>query len=270
MPKKTLHLPALMLFGIYAIYSFVLYPLNEKITYDVVLSDTALTYVLGYFLPLFEGLGLAAAFGFLTYSIYRYGTKNTIPFFVLNAFALLFKSATNFLSFSAGRGSLQFNTAGARFWRSLLVTNLFEAALIALTALLAHFGIRYLNEKNRKKQAACLRLKREFTPEGETYPFKRFFNRKNPLLCAILGGALAYTAFRLFLYVSTMIMTYRSLTFYWIIIMLFTSVLLPAVSCYFLSILCLKLSERDRVRLEALAAAEAEAEAAAEAAEAEE
>ena len=262
MPKKTLHFPALMLFGIYALYSFVLYPLNEKITYDVVLSETALTYVLGYFLPLFEGLGLAASFGFLTYSIYRYGIRRTTPFFILNGIALLFKSATNFISFSAVSGSLQFNSAGFRFLESLLLTNLMECVLIALTAALAHFGIRHLEEKNRKKKSACLRLKKDFAPEGETYPFKRPFNRKNPLLCAIMGGCLTYIAFRFFVYLATMISYHSSLEFYWIIIMLFTSVLLPAVSCYFLSLFCIKLSDRDRVRLEAIAAAEAEAEAA--------
>ena len=258
MPKKTLHFPALMLFGIYALYSFVLYPLNEKITYDVVLSETALTYVLGYFLPLFEGLGLAASFGFLTYSIYRYGIRRTTPFFILNGIALLFKSATNFISFSAVSGSLQFNSAGFRFLESLLLTNLMECVLIALTAALAHFGIRHLEEKNRKKKSACLRLKKDFAPEGETYPFKRPFNRKNPLLCAIMGGCLIYIAFRFFVYLATMISYHSSLEFYWIIIMLFTSVLLPAVSCYFLSLFCIKLSDRDRVRLEAIAAAEAE------------
>ena len=252
MPKKTLHFPALVLFGIYAIYGFVLYPITEKVASDVVLSDTFLIYILEFLLPLTEWLGLAAAIGFVAYSIFQHGTRRSVPLFVLTAGAILFKSIAYFISYSVQRGSLQFGYHGRNTIASLLLANLVEALVLALMALVIHYESKRFKETERVKSQACKRLGQELPAES-----KRFFNFKKPLFHAALWGTVPYTAFRLFLFISSILPTYDFLDFYWIVIMLFTSVVIPAVSCFFCSLLCIKLTVWYVTRMEERQADEA-------------
>jgi hypothetical protein len=245
MPKKTLRFSALILFGIYVLYSFVLYPLQTRVGNDAVLNDTFLIYILEFLSPLTECLGLAAAIGFLAYSVYRYGTRNSAPLLCLSAGAILFKSAAYFISYSILKGSLQFGRDGKNTIISLLLTNLVEAVVLAVVVLLAHFETKRAKERLRTRELACKRLGKEPVPES-----KKILDFKSPFFRAVLFGSLPYVAFRIFLFVSSLLAPFYLIDFYWVIIFFFTSVLVPAVSCFFLSLLCIKLAEREYLRLE--------------------
>lgn len=243
MPKKTLRFSALILFGIYVLYSFVLYPLQTRVGNDAVLNDTFLIYILEFLSPLTECLGLAAAIGFLAYSVYRYGTRSSAPLLYLSAGAILFKSAAYFISYSILKGSLQFGREGKNTIISLLLTNLVEAVVLAVVVLLAHFETKRAKERLRTRELACKRLGKEPVLES-----KKILDFKSPLFRAVCFGSIPYVAFRLFLFIYPL---FTPNIYYWIIIVsFFTAFLIPAVSCFFLSLLCIKLAEREYLCLE--------------------
>ena len=79
MELKNLRLPALVVFGIYAIYSCALAPLYQFLSVDIILSDTIWWDIVDFLFNLFEVLGIAACFGFLIHGIYHYTAKECRP-----------------------------------------------------------------------------------------------------------------------------------------------------------------------------------------------
>lgn len=257
MPKKTLQFPALVLFGIFAIYGFMLYPLLVKVSNDMVLSGTPLYEIVNILYHLIQWLGVGAAFGFVIHSIYRFSTKKSISLFVLIGGAFLFKYVAYVISYSIMNGSLNVTSRAMDLYRSLLFTYLGDCLFVALAALLTHIWTTRLRQENRAKEASCKRLGLSFEPVASTLPFslKRPFSRRNPLLRAAFWGTLAYAVLQALSFLVGEILYGLSKSYYFADFFLslydfFTRILIPTALCYLITLICIKSAEWNRVRLE--------------------
>lgn len=196
MQKRDLRIPALVLFGIYAIYSCVLIPLYQFIASDITLYLTLWWDVVDFFLNLFEVLGIAAAFGFLIYGVYRHSVKNCRPLFFLTGGALLFKYLASFIAISIAGGSIDLTYDFA----SYLVSFLMEAAELAFAVLLAHLLTSTLAAEEKKRKKAARLLGKEISAQ-ELIPFRRPLSRTNALQRTAFWSVLLMTAFRLIAYI---------------------------------------------------------------------
>ena len=245
MPKSALRLPALLLFGIYAIYSCILAPLNKVLISDAVLFETVLWDLCDVFFNLFEVLGIAVAFGLLIYSIFRYGTKKSIPLYILVGGALLFKYVASIIALSIVQGSLDL-TAN---YSSHVLSFFIELAVLAFVVILAHHLVLALQEKNDTLKKAAQTLGQPFTPEGETIPFnKKLFSRKNPLLRSAFWGMIAVGVIRLLAFVIDEVSyhsffgtAYSAADVLVSLLYCVTHVLLPVFLGYLLALGCIKL-----------------------------
>ena len=258
MTKKHLRLPALILLGIYALAELVLFPLAQKSGSDIVWIETFWIYILDFFYPLMGWLGLATAFGFVVYGVYRYGVRGSVPLYITIVCTMLARNVMYVISYSVLNGSLDLTSKGFILYSSLLLTDLFECVFIALTVVLAHFGIKRLREINRAKENYCKRLKKDFTPEGETLPFTKLFKAKNPILVALLLGTLSYVLSQTLYFIIKININIAVMEFYQIPLFYVTSVFAPAVACYFFARFCVKIAEWDHLRIEKLEAEEAD------------
>lgn len=251
MTKKHLRLPALILLGIYAIAELVLFPLAQKSGSDIVWLETFWIYILQFLDPLMDWIGLAVIFGFVVHGVYRYGIRGSIPLYITIACVMLARVIMTVISVSAFQlGSLSFTYKGYITYFPQILSQLFEYIFIPLVIVLAHFGIKRLRDINRAKANHCKRLKKDFTPEGETIPFTKLFKAKNPLLVALLLGAASYAFSRTLLFIITTVSL--GTEGYLIPILYATSVLVPAVACYFVSRFCIKIAEWNHLRIEKL------------------
>ena len=197
MELRKLRLPALVVFGIYAIYSCALAPLYRFLSTDIILSDTVWWDVVDFLFNLFEVLGVAACFGFLIHGIYRYGTKKCRPLYILIGGALLFKYIASIIAISIVGGSLDLTAD----FTSYIVSFVIEVAELLLVILLSQRRITVLQNENQRMKAAAATLEQDFTPRGEFFPLRKLFCRNNPLQMTALFGMVAVTALRLISYV---------------------------------------------------------------------
>ena len=193
MDKKSLRFPALVLFGIYAVYGAVLIPFYQIISADLVLMDTLWWDLVDFACQLFEILGIGAAIGFLVQGIYRHTYKKCVPLYLLLGGALLFKYVASIVAVSVVMGYLDLTAD----FISLLVSFLIEAAELVLTAWLGHKLITTLCEKNRIRQNAARALDQAFISEGEFLPFRRLFSRVNALQRTVFWSMIAVLLLRL-------------------------------------------------------------------------
>lgn len=246
MELKKLRLPALVIFGIYAIYSCVLAPLYQFLSTDIILSDTIWWDIVDFFFNLFEVLGIAACFGFLIHGIYHYTAKKCRPLYILIGGALLFKYAASIIAISIVGGSLDLTMD----FTSYIVSFMIEIAELVLVIFLSHRWITMLQSENQRMTAAAATLGQEFTPRGEFFPFRKLFCRNNPLQSTALWGMIAVTAFRLVSYLIGEIAF--SLVGYGFsakdipIVALYALLLvfIPGFLGYLLSLGCMQLTER--------------------------
>ncbi|MBQ8356255.1 MAG: hypothetical protein IJX39_00440 [Clostridia bacterium] len=197
MKRTDLRLPALVIFGIYAVYSCALIPLYQYLSADLVLSDTLWWDIVDFFLNLFEVLGVAASFGFLIHSIYHYGAKKCRGLYILIGGALIFKYVASIIAISIVGGSLDLTAD----FSSYVVSLLMEVTELTLVILLAHKWISAHIAQNRALKNAAETLGQEFIPRGETLPFRKLFSRTNPLQRPAFWGMIAVTVLRLISFV---------------------------------------------------------------------
>ena len=246
MERNALRLPALILFGIYAVYSLALIPVYQIIASDLILSDTLWWDLVDFASKLFEVLGIGAAVGFLVHGIYRYTFKGCLPLYYLIAGALLFKYVTSIISISVVMGYLDLTSD----FSSYLIAFLIEAAEIALVTLIGHKLITVLRRQNATREKAALALGEDFTPQGEFYPFRRPFSRVNALQRTAFWGMVIVLAFRLiadlisditfgFMYYGFSAKDIPVTLLYWVIL-----IVIPCFLAYLLALGCIILSER--------------------------
>lgn len=247
MERKALRLPALVVFGIYAIYGCILAPLYQFLSTDIILSDTIWWDIVDILFNLIEVLGIASSFGFLIHGIYHHGIKKCRSLYILLGGALLFKYASSIIAISIVGGSLDLTAD----FTSYLVSILIEIAELLLVIFLSHHWITSLQNENQRLKAAAATLEQEFTPRGEFFPLRKLFCRNNPLQCVALGGMIAVTALRLISYVIGEIAF--SLVGYGFsakdipIVALYALLLvfIPGFLGYLLSLGCMQLAERN-------------------------
>ena len=246
MQRKVLRLPALVIFGIYAIYACILAPLYQFLAADIVLSDTVLLDIVDFFFNLFEILGISASFGFLIHGIYRCGAKKCRPLYLLLFGALFFKYIASIVAISIVQGSLDLTAD----FTSYIVSIVIEIAELVFVALLAHRLITSLQNENQRLKNAAATLGQSFTPRGEFFPFRKLFSRINPLQRTAFWGMIAVTALRLISYAIGEIAF--SLVGYGfsagdipvLLLYAFLLVFIPCFLGYLLSLGCLLLAER--------------------------
>ena len=246
MERNKLRLPALVLFGIYAVYSLALIPVYQIIASDLVLSDTLWWDLVDFGTRLFEVLGIGAAVGFLVHGIYRYTVKGCLHLYYLIAGALLFKYAASIISISVVMGYLDLTSDFSTY----IIAYLIEAAEIALISLIGHKLITVLCRQNAIREKAALALGEDFAPEGEFYPFRRPFSRTNALQRTAFWGMVIVLGFRLiadlinditfgFMYYGFSVKDIPVTILYWIIL-----IVIPCFLAYLLSLGCIILAER--------------------------
>lgn len=246
MERKSLCLPAVVLFGIYAIYSLALIPIYQTISADLVLSNTIWWDVIDGMCRLFETLGIGAAIGFIVHGIYRYTFQKCLPLYTLIGGALLFKYVASIAAcaFVMGYLDLTYDFSG------YLVSLLIEIVELTLTALIGHMLITKLCKRNEIRANGARVLGEDFIPEGEFYPFHRPFSRKNALQRTAFWSMIIVLAFRWiselisdiafgYMYYGFSVADIPVTLFYWFIL-----IIIPCFFAYLLSLGCIILSER--------------------------
>ena len=246
MKRNALRLPALVLFGIYAIYSMALIPLYQFLSADFVLSDTIFWDIVDFFLNLFEVLGIAAAIGFVLHSIYRYGAKKCYPIYILTGGALLFKYVASIIAISIVGGSLDLTAD----FSSYLISILMELAELGFMVFLGHRLITGLAEKNRTLKNAADALGKPYTPAGQCFPLQGLFHRINPMQRSAFWGMICVAALRLISFIvgeiafSFVGYGFAAKDIPIILLYAILFVFLPAFLGYLLSLGCMQWSER--------------------------
>ena len=134
MEKSALRLPALIVYGIYALYGLVLAPLYTYLIHDIVLENSIWLDIVDLLFQYTEMLGIAALLGFLIHAVYRFGLKDAKPMYCLCAGALAFKYVATILSLSFVVGSIDL-TGG--LWEYLF-SFMLEAAFAAFAVFLCY------------------------------------------------------------------------------------------------------------------------------------
>ena len=246
MKRNALRLPALVVFGIYAIYGCLLAPLYQFLCTDVAWSSTIWLDIVDFFFNLFEVLGISASFGFLIHGIYRYTAAKCRPLYIMIGGALLFKYICATVAVSIVNGSLDLTADFTSFALSIVI----ELAELVFVVLLAHKLISTLQNENLKLKSAAAVLGKEYTPRGEFFPFSNLFNRTNPLQRSAFWGMIAVTALRLISYLigelafSLIGYGFSAGDIPVLLLYAFLLVFLPGFLGYLLSLGCMRLARR--------------------------
>lgn len=238
MPKKSLRLPALLIFGIYTLYSCVLMPLENYIFADILLFQTVWGDIIDVLCHLFEVLGIAAILGAVIYARYCYPLHKIRPILILCGGALLYKYAASVIAVGISGGMFYF----PEDLYSILLSLLIEMALIAFTLLLCHRLLTDANNREMELSKASATVGKEFTPTGDLVSFGRPFSRTNPLLRSAFWGMIAVLILRTVSYIIEEIaFTAAGATFtasdipvlliYWLLLFA-----IPCVGGYFLAL----------------------------------
>lgn len=193
MDKKILRTVALFLFVSYAIYGFVLFPLDELFSNDVVLAATLWSDLIYQLRIWSEPLLLSLMFGFLIFGICRYGAANLRPLYLLCGGVLVFGYLARLISHSVLFGSLDLTLD----YLSALVSFLTECGVVALLVLFAHVKIAPRIAQNKGKARAAALLGQKFEESAGLFPFQKIFSRDNELQKSALFGVSLLAAVRL-------------------------------------------------------------------------
>ena len=246
MNRPDLRFPALMLFGIYALYGFFFVPVNLWMGSDAVLVNSLWWDVVDFLMNLFEILGICAAFGFLIRGIYRCGARQCSSLLWLVGGALTFKYLASLISVFIIGGSIDLTMEFGSFFFPLAVE------LAELTVLV------FFTERAFSRQKEALRLRRKAKKQldgaapdtTDPLPPKSFFDRTNPALLAAMIAVGILTVLRLIteivadvayaLFGAAYTLSDIPVTlFYWVLM-----VFLPCFIGYLFLVSCMKLPER--------------------------
>ena len=133
MTRSSLRLPAISLFGIFALYGCVLAPLYQYLISDIFLQDTLWLDLVDLLFQHTEIYGDALLLGFLIGAVYRFGIREAKPMLLLGVGALAFKYLSTVIAISILYGFVDL-TGGLTGY---LFAFFLEAALAAFGVLLA-------------------------------------------------------------------------------------------------------------------------------------
>ncbi len=250
MSKRDLRLPALLIFGIYALYSCAIMPLNNYIFSDWVLQTSLWADAIDVVAHLVETLGFAAIVGFTVHTVYRYGKAGYRPMLILFACALLFKYVAAVYLVGLAGGMFYF----PEDLYAILISLGIEIAQLVFALLLGHRLIGGAKEQNSRIERAKRHAKSKHTEDAAEpvalYPFTRPFSRKNPLQRTVFWSTIAALGLQTVTYVIeeisySMMGAFFSpadlpiVLLYWAIL-----ILIPCVGGYFLAQGCIMLRER--------------------------
>ena len=238
MPKTFLRLPAILIFGIYTLYSGVLMPLSNYIFSDALLLKTVLGDLIDILSHWFEILGIAAILGTVIYARYRYPLHQLHPVLILCGGALLYKYVVAVVAVGLMGGMFYF----PEDLYAILISLLIESAQIAFTLLLSHRLLTAFRDREAALSKASVTLGQEYTPADEPISFKRPLSRQNPLLRSAFWGMIVVLILNSFSFVMDEIaFTAAGVTFtasdipvlliYWLLLFV-----IPCVGGYLLAI----------------------------------
>ncbi|MBQ9098891.1 MAG: hypothetical protein IJY50_05625 [Clostridia bacterium] len=238
MQKKDLKIPALLMFGIYILYSCALVPLYQLLSADIVLMNTIWWDVVDFLMNLFEVLGIATVIACLLYALYHYSLKACLPMYLLIGGVLLFKYIASLIAISIVGGSLDLTSDFSSFFISFAL----EIIELVFVALLGNYWIASLKRENEALEKANAALGKEFTPHNDFFPFQKPLSRTNPLQRTAFWGFVLITVFRLISYVIADV-TYGLMGYgfstedipvtllYWLLL-----IFIPSIAGYFCSL----------------------------------
>ena len=236
MEKRSLALPALWLFGIYALYGCVLTPLLHYISVDIVLRQTVWFDILDLLSSHAEIYGAALLYGFLAGAVYRYGVKNCVLLYLLSGGALLFKYVCAVGAICVADRAIDLTGS---LWEYLLAF-LLECLLAVLVVFLAHRLISPALARYRARREAAAVLGRDLGEGDGCLPYDGLFRWRNPLQRTLFLGMIILAAVRViaftvdYLYGGGLSAVDILVMFlYWLIL-----ILLPAFFGYFIARRC--------------------------------
>ena len=233
MEKRSLALPALWLFGIYALYGCVLTPISHYILSDVVLQNTVWFDILDLLCSHAEIYGAALLFGFLAGAVYHCGVKNSVPLYLLSGGALLFK-------YICAAGAIcvvdrSIDLTGSLF--EYLFAFLIECLLAVLVVFLAHRLISPALARYRARREAAAVLGKDLGEGAGCLPYVGLFRWRNPLQRTLFLAMIVLAAARIIAFTVDYLYG-GGLTFVDILVMLLywlILILLPAFLGYFIA-----------------------------------
>lgn len=234
MDKKILRTVAPLLLIPYALYGFLLYPLDEIFSTNAVLAATIWSDIVYQLRVLAEPLLLSLIFGVLIFGVYRYGAARLRPMYLLFAGVLLFGYIARLVSYSLLFGSLDLT----QNYASALVSLLTECGVAALVTFLAHRAISKRIALNKEKARAAAQLGEVFDESTGLFPFQKLFSRQNELQKSALLGAGILGGVRLVNFLvavfSSGVYELSDLPFF--VLNVTMDILLPFVLCYLVSV----------------------------------
>lgn len=238
MDKKILRTAALFLFVPYAIYGFLLFPLDEIFSTNVVLAATVWSDLVYQLRIWAEPLLLALQFGFLIFGVYRYGAAKLRPLYILCAGVLLFGYLARLISHSILFGSLDLTLN----YVSALVAFLTECGVAALVVFFSHIKISRRIAEDQEKARAAKMLGKEFDENDGLFPFYKVFSRQNELQKSALFGAGLLSAVRLvnFLVAALFSGVYELSDLPFLLLNIALDILVPFVLGYCLTVFLLR------------------------------
>ena len=246
MPKSLLKRTAILVFSIYALYSFVLVSLYHYLAADIVLMDTLWLDAADLLMQWVEVFGISVIFALLISAVYHYGVKPCRNLYLLLFGALAFKYIAAIVSLSVVYGSLDLTYD----YSSYLISLLIEVGLAALMVALCHKHATAHFSRNRATLNAAKTLGVDTDTEAPLLPFQMLFDRKNLIQRAVMIGMGIFAALRLAAFIiSDIAFSMAGVTFtaadipvmlvYWVL-----QIFLPCFLGYLLIIFCVRVFER--------------------------
>lgn len=244
---RALRFPALIVFGIYALYSCVLVPLLQIIYANTVYRATIWYDIVDLLFNYFEIFGMATIFGFLIYAVAHRGVKACRSYYLLFGGALLFKYAAAIVAAWIVGGSIDLTYD----YSGYLVALLLEVTECVFAVLLTHaLTTRYQDAATAQKRAART-LGVDAKATDPYLPFHAWLSRINPVQRAAFWSMMLVLGIRWITYIVSdiaymlmgAIYTWADLPIsilYWIVL-----IVIPCALGYLLSLLCMRLAHRD-------------------------
>lgn len=241
MKHKSLPLPTILIFSLFALCSCFLAPLRTYLAADYVLKETYWFTAVDFVWMHLEAISSVILLTFVTFGIYCYQLHGCKHIFLISILSLAFKYISAIIAFSFVNGSLDL-TGKLNVY---IISFLFEIALIVPTIFLSHRLITPYQLDYKAKESAAILLNRPFE-QKPLYPFQKIFSLKNPLQRVIFFNVIIVAACRI---ISDIPSTFQygifdTLDIYVTLITWFVLILLPAFYSYFLALpffkLCVK------------------------------
>lgn len=243
MNKSHLRLGALVLFGIFALYGCVFAPLYQYLISDIVLQATLWLDLVDLLFQYTEFFGTAALFAFLVHAVYKNGVKGSSRMLILCGGAIAFKYLATVISISIINGSV--NLVGGL--TEYVFAFLLESALTFVAVYLAHRLVTPHTQRYAECRHASIVLGKPLQEHDGCFPFRRLFDRTNPVQRTLFISLVIVTAWRLAAFVISDFAYGLAITLadvpimvlYWVIL-----VLVPGFLSYLLSLALFRLAMR--------------------------